>query len=78
MIRILIFSRIGTFVNILTGTPCNLHPTSALSGLGYQPDYVTYHELILTTKEYMRTVTAIEGEWLEELAPKFFKLRRKR
>jgi hypothetical protein len=24
--------------------PCVLHPTSALSGLGYQPDFVIYHE----------------------------------
>lgn len=37
--------------------PCALHPSSALSGLGYTPDYVTYHELIFTTKEYMTNVT---------------------
>eukprot|EP00475_Leptophrys_vorax_P014240 TRINITY_DN20642_c0_g1_i3.p1 TRINITY_DN20642_c0_g1~~TRINITY_DN20642_c0_g1_i3.p1 ORF type:complete len:414 (+),score=110.63 TRINITY_DN20642_c0_g1_i3:104-1345(+) len=67
---------IGTFVNILNGTPCNLHPTSALSGLGFQPDFVVYHELVMTSKEYMRTVTAIEAQWLEELAPNFFKQRK--
>ena len=32
-----------------------------------------YHELILTTKEYMREVMAIEPAWLVELAPRFFK-----
>lgn len=37
--------------------PCALHPSSALSGLGYTPDFVTYHELIFTTKEYMTNVT---------------------
>lgn len=37
--------------------PCALHPSSSLSGLGYTPDYVTYHELIFTTKEYMTNVT---------------------
>lgn len=41
--------------------PCALHPSSALSGLGYTPDYVTYHELIFTTKEYMTNVT-VSGE----------------
>lgn len=40
--------------------PCALHPSSALSGLGYTPDYVTYHELIFTTKEYMTNVTVRE------------------
>lgn len=35
---------IGEYMNIRTGLPCMLHPTSALSGLGYLPDYVVYHE----------------------------------
>ena len=34
---------------------------------------VVYHELVLTTKEYMREVTAIDPKWLVEFAPKFFK-----
>ncbi|CAM9109384.1 unnamed protein product [Ectocarpus fasciculatus] len=63
---------IGEYVNMLTGIPANLHPSSALFGLGYTPDYVTYHELIMTTKEYMSCVTAVEGEWLAEMGPMFF------
>lgn len=35
---------LGEYVNIRTGLPCVLHPTSALYGLGYMPDYVVYHE----------------------------------
>ena len=42
---------IGEYVNMLTGMPCNLHPSSALFGLGYSADFVCYHELIMTTKE---------------------------
>jgi pre-mRNA-splicing factor ATP-dependent RNA helicase DHX38/PRP16 len=30
--------------------PCHLHPTSALFGMGFTPDYVVYHELIMTAK----------------------------
>jgi pre-mRNA-splicing factor ATP-dependent RNA helicase DHX38/PRP16 len=63
---------IGEYVNMLTGIPSSLHPSSALFGLGYTPDYVCYHELILTTKEYMSCVTAVEGEWLAEMGPMFF------
>merc|ERR1712216_1102540 len=58
--------------NMLTGMSCNLHPTSALFGLGYTPDYLCYHELVMTSKEYMQCVTAVEGEWLAELGPMFF------
>lgn len=66
---------IGEYVNMLTGIPMNLHPSSALFGLGYTPDYVTYHELIMTTKEYMSCVTAVEGEWLAEMGPMFFSIK---
>ncbi len=63
---------LGDYRNLLTGIPCHVHPTSALAGLGYTPDYVTYHELVLTSKSFMQCVTAIEPEWLAELGPVFF------
>ncbi|CAA7388058.1 unnamed protein product [Spirodela intermedia] len=49
---------VGEYVNCRNGTPCHLHPSSALYGLGYTPDHVVYHELVLTTKEYMQCATA--------------------
>ena len=52
--------------------PCHLHPTSALYGLGYTPDYIVYHELIMTSKEFMQCVTAVEPQWLAELGPMFY------
>ena len=33
-----------------SGMPCHLHPTSALFGMGYTPDYIVYHELVMTSK----------------------------
>lgn len=66
---------IGEYVNSRTGMPCHLHPTSALYGMGFTPDYVVYHELVMTTKEYMRCVTAVEGQWLAELGPMFFSVK---
>jgi len=65
---------LGDYRNLLTGIPCHVHPTSALAGLGYTPDYVTYHELVMTSKSFMQCVTAIEPEWLAELGPAFFSL----
>ncbi|KAG9511146.1 Pre-mRNA-splicing factor ATP-dependent RNA helicase PRP16 [Fragariocoptes setiger] len=60
------------YVNLRTGMPCNLHPTSALYGMGNMPNYVIYHDLVMTTKEYMQCVTAVNGEWLAELGPMFY------
>jgi len=68
---------IGEYVNLLGGMPSNLHPSSSLYGMGYTPDYVVYHELVMTTREYMRCVTSIDGNWLEELAPTFFSVKKK-
>lgn len=47
-----------------------VHPSSAL--FHKPPQFVIYHELIMTTKEYMRNMLLIEPEWLLELAPNFF------
>ncbi|CAJ1936307.1 unnamed protein product [Cylindrotheca closterium] len=66
---------IGEYTNMLTGIPSSLHPSSALFGLGYTPDYVCYHELISTSKEFMSCVTAVDGEWLAELGPMFFSIK---
>ena len=49
-----------------------IHPSSAL--FNRQPEWVVYHELVLTTKEYMREVTTIDPKWLVEFAPAFFKM----
>ncbi|KAL7020257.1 hypothetical protein ACKWTF_011444 [Chironomus riparius] len=48
-----------------------IHPSSAL--FHRQPEWVVYHELVQTTKEYMREVTTIDPKWLVEFAPSFFK-----
>lgn len=48
-----------------------IHPSSAL--FNRQPEWVVYHELVLTTKEYMREVTTVDPKWLVEFAPAFFK-----
>jgi len=69
------FKGIGEYTNLRTGTPCHMHVTSALYGLGYTPDFVVYHELILTSKEYMQCVTAVDAHWLAELGPMFFSIK---
>ena len=47
-----------------------IHPSSVL----YQktPEYLIYHELVQTTREYLRDVCVIDPQWLPELAPKLY------
>ncbi|KAK4790198.1 hypothetical protein SAY86_017502 [Trapa natans] len=66
---------VGEYVNCRNGMPCHLHPSSALYGMGHTPEYVVYHELVLTTKEYMQSATAVEPQWLAELGPMFFSVK---
>lgn len=50
-----------------------LHPSSGLIGMQPPPRFILYYELVLTSKEYMRQCMPIEGSWLAELAPHYFK-----
>ncbi|ORX44253.1 DUF1605-domain-containing protein [Hesseltinella vesiculosa] len=68
---------IGEYINCRSGMKCHLHPTSALYGAGFTPDYVVYHELVMTSKEYMQCVTAVDPFWLAEMGPMFFSIRDK-
>lgn len=60
------------YKTLVEGTPVYIHPSSAL--FNRAPEWLIYHELLLTTREYCHTVTAIEPKWLVEVAPQFFKV----
>jgi len=66
---------LGQYVNMRTGVLCHIHPTSSIFGMGFASDYVIYHELVMTKKEFMQCVTAVDGEWLAELGPMFYSIK---
>lgn len=68
---------VGEYVNLRTAVTVQLHPTSALYGSGILPDYVIYHELVLTSREYMSTVTSVDPHWLADLGAVFYSLKSK-
>ena len=51
-----------------------LHPTSSLLDSNLSTNYVIYHELVLTKKEYMNCVTTVDPIWLLEYGYKFLGL----
>ncbi|PYH44521.1 DEAH-box ATP-dependent RNA helicase PRP43 [Aspergillus saccharolyticus JOP 1030-1] len=46
-----------------------LHPSTVL---GHEAEWVLYNEFVLTTKNYIRTVTAVKPEWLIDIAPNYY------
>jgi ATP-dependent RNA helicase DHX8/PRP22 len=56
---------------LVDGHQVFIHPASAL--FNRAPEWVIYHEMVITTKEYMRDVCVIEPKWLVDVAPHFFK-----
>ena len=59
------------YKTLVEGQPVYIHPSSAL--FNKNPDWLIYHELVLTTKEYMRNVMLLDPKWLLEFAPMFFR-----
>ncbi|XP_066437664.1 pre-mRNA-splicing factor ATP-dependent RNA helicase DHX16 isoform X2 [Eleutherodactylus coqui] len=48
-----------------------IHPNSSLHE--EQPRWVIYHELVFTTKEFMRQIIEIDSSWLLEVAPHYYR-----
>ncbi|CAO1636107.1 unnamed protein product [Sympodiomycopsis kandeliae] len=46
-----------------------LHPSTSLD---HSPEWVLYHEFILTTRNFIRTNTAVSPEWLVEFASAYY------
>jgi len=56
---------------LVDNKPVALFPGSAL--YEHTPDYLVYHELVNTTKEYIRNSISVQPQWLIELAPFFYR-----
>ncbi|KAG7599017.1 Helicase C-terminal [Arabidopsis suecica] len=63
----------GSYRTVKHPQTVHIHPNSGLSQV--LPRWVVYHELVLTSKEYMRQVTELKPEWLIELAPHYYQLK---
>ncbi|KAG5190042.1 P-loop containing nucleoside triphosphate hydrolase protein [Tribonema minus] len=55
------------------GKEVYLHPTSCLFGKNPPPRCLVYAEVLQTSKQYMKCVTAVDPAWLTELAPQVFR-----
>ncbi|KAI6019101.1 P-loop containing nucleoside triphosphate hydrolase protein [Pisolithus marmoratus] len=60
------------YKTLVEGTPVYIHPSSAL--FNWNPEWLIYNKLVLTTREYCHNVTTVEPKCLVEVAPQFFKV----
>ncbi|GJN14328.1 hypothetical protein PR202_gb01139 [Eleusine coracana subsp. coracana] len=63
----------GSYRTLKSWRTVFVHPSSGLARANHPPRFLVYHELVETTKEYMRQVTEIKPEWLLEIAPHYYK-----
>ena len=52
--------RTGHYLTVKDNQIVQLHPSTCLD---HKPEWVLYNEFVLTTKNYIRTVTDIKAEW---------------
>ncbi|EXJ74503.1 adenosinetriphosphatase [Cladophialophora psammophila CBS 110553] len=60
-----------SYRTVKNGQVVYIHPSSVL--IESRPKWVIYHELVLTSKEYMRSCMPLKPEWLIEVAPHYYK-----
>lgn len=58
-----------TYVTVKDNQSVLLHPSTVL---GQDSEWVMYNEFVLTSKNYIRTVTAVKPEWLLDIAPMYY------
>ena len=63
------FQRNGHYLIVKDNQVVQLHPSTSLD---HKPEWILYHEFVLTGKNYVRTVTAIKPEWLVQISPQYY------
>lgn len=58
-----------TYVTVKDNQSVLLHPSTVL---GQDSEWVIYNEFVLTSKNYIRTVTAVRPEWLLDIAEGYY------
>jgi pre-mRNA-splicing factor ATP-dependent RNA helicase DHX15/PRP43 len=61
----------GEYLTAKDNQVVSIHPSS---GINSRPEWVLYEEFALTTKNFIRTCTVTNVDWLVELAPHSFDL----
>ena len=61
----------GKYLTVKDHQVVSIHPSSVLDST---PPWVLFQEFVLTTQNFIRTVSNVRLEWLLELAPHYYEL----
>lgn len=61
----------GHYLTAKDNQVVTIHPSTVLDG---KPPWVIFQDFVLTSRNYIRTVTSVRVEWLVEIAPHYFDL----
>jgi pre-mRNA-splicing factor ATP-dependent RNA helicase DHX15/PRP43 len=61
----------GKYLTVKDNQNVELHPSTVIIS---RPEWVLFEEFVLTTKNFIRTVTITNVDWLVEMAPHYFDL----
>lgn len=61
----------GHYLTLKDNQVVFMHPSS---GLDHKPEWVVYNEFVLTTRNYIRTLTEVKSSWLLDFSPFYFDL----
>ena len=64
-------TRAGEYLTAKDNQLVSIHPSSVVTS---KPEWVLFEEFALTTKNFIRTVTVTNVDWLVEMAPHYFDL----
>ncbi|GAA5941896.1 uncharacterized protein JCM15063_000812 [Sporobolomyces koalae] len=62
----------GTFLSIKENAVLHVHPSSIMFTRSPKTKYVVFHEVVETTKRFMREITCIELDWLVQEAGHYY------
>lgn len=63
--------RAGHYMTVKENQIVLIHPSTAID---HKPEWVLYHEFVLTSKNYIRTISEIDPKWLLQVAPDYYDL----
>ena len=61
----------GHYMTVRDNQIVLIHPSTAID---HKPEWVVYHEFVLTSKNYIRTISEINPKWLFEVSPDYYDL----
>ncbi|KAL2650957.1 hypothetical protein R1flu_019085 [Riccia fluitans] len=63
--------RTGHYLTVKDNQIVHLHPSTCLD---HKPEWVIYNEFVLTSRNFIRIVTDVKGEWLIDIASQYYDL----